>query len=207
MFQKTKNIIFDLGNVLIDLHPETSASCMESLLGVPYDMYHVKGPACFAEFEAGTISEAQFQEALSAISGRAISRMALLECWNALLGEMPLHRVDLLVYLQKKYRLFLLSNTNAIHIAYVRAYFEQQNIAFWDLFECVYLSHEIGLRKPDPRVFTYVLETAGIRADESLFIDDGPMHVYAAEQVGIPSVCHDPREDVGMLLKRLQLIP
>lgn len=192
---------------MIDLHPETSATCMESLLGVPYDMYHVKGPTCFAAFEAGEISEAEFQEALSAIAGKPISKEALLECWNALLGEMPLHRVDLLVHLQKKYRLFLLSNTNSIHIAYVRAYFEQHNIVFWDLFERVYLSHEIGLRKPDPRVFEYVLQTAGILAEESLFIDDGPMHVAAAAQVGIPSVCHNPKEDVAVLLKRIQLIP
>jgi putative hydrolase of the HAD superfamily len=207
MIQKTKNIIFDFGNVLLDLHQERSERCMEQLLGLPYDMYHEHSPGCFADFETGSISETEFIGELSAFCGRPIERQALIDCWNALLGELPMHRIHMLRELKQRYRLFLLSNTNATHIAHVHTYLAENDLEFWSLFDRVFLSHELGLRKPDPAIFEYVLQEASLDPAETIFIDDGPMHVAGALAAGIPAVRHDPTEDITALIRRLELWP
>lgn len=207
MIQKTKNIIFDFGNVLLDLHQERSEHCMEQLLGLPYDMYHEHSPRCFADFETGRITETEFIDELSAFCRRSVDRQALIHCWNALLGELPLHRIEMLRELKQRYRLYLLSNTNATHIAHVHRYLAENNLVFWSLFDGVFLSHELGLRKPDPAIFEHVLQSASLDPAETLFIDDGPMHVAGALAAGIPAVRHDPSEDITALIRRLELWP
>lgn len=110
------------------------------------------------------------------------------QIWNATIADFPLKRLDFLLKLKElgRYRMFLLSNTNAMHIEQV-----QENMGkdifdrFRWCFEAFYLSHEIGMRKPDPKIFSFVLNNHKLKAEETLFIDDTKEHVESAGQLGI----------------------
>jgi putative hydrolase of the HAD superfamily len=111
----------------------------------------------------------------------------IIDAWNALLLEIPQENIQLLEKLSKKYKLYLLSNTNSIHIErineqlYKKYNFKNLN----PLFDTVFLSHEIGMRKPNTDTFEYVLDEAGINANETLFIEDSIQHIESANNVGI----------------------
>ena len=110
----------------------------------------------------------------------------IVNAWNGmLLGFMP-DAIACLKRLSSSYRLFLLSNTNEIHIQEIEnrvgaAFFSD----FCSLFEKVYLSHELGLRKPHPEVFTHILKEQSVKANETLFIDDSIQHVEGATKAGL----------------------
>jgi putative hydrolase of the HAD superfamily len=108
------------------------------------------------------------------------------EAWNYILKDFPKHRLDFLKHLrdQNKYKLFLLSNTNEMHIEYV-----QKNVSFFgefkSCFDGFYLSHEIGIRKPDQHIYDYVLKQNDLNPHECLFIDDTRENIEAAKVLGI----------------------
>ena len=125
-----------------------------------------------------------------------------------LLG-MPKKRLELLVLLKKKYRLFLYSNTNQIHIEKVWETLEEElDIKNLDKhFEVVYLSNNLGIRKPKPEGFKYILETNQRNGHETLFIDDSPQHVEGALKANIKAEWLDlEKEDIHQMLQRFELI-
>ena len=111
----------------------------------------------------------------------------IINAWNALLIGFPQKNIQLIQDLSKQYRLFLLSNTNAIHINRInKLLYEDYNLKSLDpLFDKVYLSHQIGMRKPNSETFEWVLKDAGILAQETLFIEDSIQHIESANIVGI----------------------
>ena len=123
-------------------------------------------------FETGDISHddflAGFQKQLPNASIEDI-----LEAWNAILADFPLYRLEFLQMLSKKYRLFLLSNTDSIHI---ETFETKSGISFYsDFYQCfekVYFSFDIGMRKPDPKIYQFVLNQNNLVAENTLFIDD-----------------------------------
>jgi putative hydrolase of the HAD superfamily len=116
--------------------------------------------------------------------------------WNKLILDIPLHRVKLVQELRKNYKVFLLSNTNSIHFdQYTHELFETYGIHLTDLFDQVFVSHEIGIHKPDAGIYTHVLGNANIEASESVFIDDSLANIEAAALQGIRGI-HIKGEDV-----------
>jgi FMN phosphatase YigB (HAD superfamily) len=184
-----KNILFDLGGVIIDIDYNKSATAFKKLGIANFDYLYsqCKQNNLFDDLETGQISSDFFVNAMSALLPETISKTQIIEAWNAMLLDIPTERIELIKSLQGKYRLFLLSNTNSIHYqAYHKTLYKKHGIASMNqLLEKAYYSHEIKQRKPDVSTFTYVLQDAGIQPQETLFIEDTHIHIEGAKKAGL----------------------
>jgi putative hydrolase of the HAD superfamily len=183
-----KNIIFDFGAVLLNINYRLTCDAFKQL-GFDIDAHfgQLKQDETFDLLETGKITPQEFYNALRNLTGYAHSNEVLENAWNAMLLDLPAERVHLLERLQGRYRIFLLSNTNSIHASAFWQTIEQQvGLSHWHgLFEKVYYSHEIGLRKPHAEVYEFVLRDAGLLPHETLFIDDTPPNLTAPAALGI----------------------
>ena len=188
MYEGIKSVIFDLGGVIYDVDYHKTINGFKAL-GIDHfeEVYAKAGQSdLFNDFEEGKISRAIFVERIKNLSRKNMTSSQIVNAWNGmLLGFMP-DAIACLKRLSSSYRLFLLSNTNEIHIQEIEnrvgaAFFSD----FCSLFEKVYLSHELGLRKPHPEVFTHILKEQGLKANETLFIDDSIQHVDGAIKAGL----------------------
>ena len=200
-----KNIIFDFGDIFIDLDKPATIREMQKLgmQTVSEEMnqyYHL--------YEKGMITTDRFVGYFQDLFPW-ISEQDLIEAWNAIILFFPDHRLDWIKELakQKRYRLFLLSNTNALHINKVMAHMTQDRYDdFKNCFEQFYLSHEIHLRKPDLEIYAYVLERNDLVANETLFVDDTAENTEAASELGIKTWNLTPgKEDIVDLFNHKHL--
>ena len=184
-----RNIIFDLGGVLLNIDYQRTSKAFKELGFVEFDnMYgQYRADELFEKLEMGTISNEDFYTVLQKIAATPIQQENLSAAWNAMLLDF---RADSLEYLKKlsgKYNLYLLSNTNNIHLEAFQQLFEKQfgtgNLDAY--FTKAYYSNKIGKRKPDPGIYSFILEDAGIAAGETLFIDDSYNNLEAASVAGI----------------------
>ena len=161
----------------------------------------------FDNLEKGLISEEDFFDGMRKLAELPLTDAQLRNAWNALLIGLPEENVSLLETSRKSYRIFLLSNTNSIHEKGYREMIIEKygSFIFDDLFEKSYLSHHIHMRKPDPEIFEYVLNDAGLNKEETLFIDDSPQHILAAKKIGMHAE-HLNGETAAELLKKLSII-
>ena len=179
-----KNIIFDFGGVFINLDKEATMRMMIKMgfAGITPEMMDL-----FKAFETGIISTDIFLERAREWVPKANTKQ-LVEAWNAILLDFPEYRLQFLEGLAKeeRYRLFLLSNTNALHIDRV---IEKMGIdryqRFMRCFEYCYYSHEIHMRKPDPEIFEYLIDQNKLVPEHTLFIDDTEEHSKTAQELGI----------------------
>ncbi len=177
-------LIFDFGNVLIEIDPARSIEAFQTL-GAQTDL-HLDADF-FHGFETGALSAAGFRDALRGQLGRAASRSSLDTAWNALLLEIPPKTLSVLRSLRTQgYRLALLSNTNPIHIDEVRRRLGPFGYGeFARCFERIFYSYEMGLRKPDPAIYAAVDRELGITTPaEVLFIDDNSANIASAAAYG-----------------------
>ena len=184
-----KNIIFDLGKVIVDLDPEATTEAFKTLCGDRYDevMNELAKSFFFERFERGEISSKDFIKTLQEKTGTETTLISVIEAWNAMLGQIPEKRLEILLWAKANYRTFCLSNTNEIHINSVYGELMKNKgiVNLNQYFEKVYLSHEMGQRKPEERIFQTVLQTEKLNPKETLFIDDTEGHLTGAEAVGI----------------------
>ena len=188
MFVGIKSVIFDLGGVIYDVDYHKTINAFKALGIDRFEEVYAKAGQSdlFNDLEEGKISRDLFIERIKTFSRKDMTSSQIVNAWNGmLLGFMP-DALACLKELSGSYRLFLLSNTNDIHIEEIKnrvgaAFF----LDFCDLFEKVYLSHELGLRKPHPEVFTHILEEQGLIGSETLFIDDSIQHVQGAIKAGL----------------------
>lgn len=198
MKKKFSSIIFDFGNVLLDLDLSRSVQEMEQLLGLSYDAYHQEMPSFFQDFERGSISEREFYDTLKEWSGRDFGIMEFRAAWNSMLGQVPANKIELLMELKRKgYALYLFSNTNETHLDGVKISMGGEAFRYFEtLFDQCFYSCRIGHRKPDEEAFRYVLYQAGLESGNTLFVDDGVMHVEGARRVGLEAVLYIPGSDL-----------
>lgn len=194
-----RNIIFDLGGVILDIDiPKTTRAFRQ--LGVDNidDFFGIgKAASIFKEQEVGTISDDDFIAGLGKLGGKELSRNQVIEAWNAMLIRFPEERIALLKRLRTSYKLFLFSNTNAIHLqAFQNMFLEQFGTPLDDLFDKVYYSHIMGLRKPDEKSFRYILEDCHLKAEETLFVDDAKNNIEGAQRVGLRTLYIDKGMDI-----------
>ena len=196
-----KNIVFDFGDIFINLDKKLFAEELQKL--------HISQESeemlpILQQYEMGLVSTDKlltfFEERLS------ISEDKLKRAWNSILLDFPKERLRFIQNLSesKKYRLFLLSNTNDLHISWIQQNWgmEQYN-AFKICFEQFYLSHEINLRKPNNNIYEFVLTTNDLAPKETLFIDDTKENTDAAKALGIHIWNLKPgKEDVLELLTK-----
>ena len=188
-----KNIIFDLGNVLLKIHFDRTVPAFQKLgLGEgEMDYRKVAETPLFRNLEVGKSTPAEFRRGIrSFLNNPQLTDEQIDNAWCAMLGVTPKSKVELLQELSKNYTLYLYSNTNQIHIdRYLADFKNDHGIDFEALFTKVFYSHEIHDRKPEVGSFLKVIKEAGIKAEESIFIDDLEANCIAAEKAGLKSFC------------------
>ena len=189
-----KNIIFDLGGVIMDLDIEKTKKSL-ALLGFEESMFHLNDPEhnnIFVRLERGQVTEKAFFENLRKLTGKPVAENVLKEAWNGMIADFQLPKILLLQELRSRYRTFLLSNTNSIHIARCNEILHRKFhlTGLEDLFEKTYYSYETGWRKPEPEIFIYVLTHSHLKPEETLFVDDSQEHVDAARTLGLQTHLH-----------------
>jgi len=178
-----KNIIFDFGDIFINLDKQATYKEMAKL-GVTKISDEMI--AVYHEYEKGLMATDEFITFYHDKFG--IKKEDLVFAWNAILLDFPKKRLDFLKDLarSKRYRLFLLSNTNDLHIKWVQnSLGEEFCNEFKNSFEQFYLSHEINFRKPDSEIYEFVLKENNLLADETLFVDDLKENTDSASKLGI----------------------
>ncbi len=198
-----KNIVFDFGGVLVDLNPKKSLDAFAAL-GMSkvtefLTLYGHSGP--FGQIENGDIGVEQFHDAVRALFGVTATNDQIDHAWLSFLGDIPVAKMRMVHELSKTYRVFLLSNTNPIHIRRLND-FNENGYPLAECFEKCYFSYEIGLSKPGKKIFEYVLNDAGLVPEETLFIDDGPDNCTTARVLGIRTYQPQPFEDISTQLIR-----
>ena len=187
--QGIKNIIFDLGGVIINLDNQRTEDAFTSLGVKDFRSYFGHGHAVsfFKEYEVGRLSDQQFVDSIRQLTGLSVPDQAIVDSWNALLLDFPAERIQLLKQLRKTYRLFLFSNTNALHLAALQQTYSETfgGGSLEDHFEKTYYSHLLGMRKPDKESFEHILQENQLNAEETMFVDDAIVNVEGAERVGL----------------------
>lgn len=184
-----KNIVFDLGGVILNLDLQRTSDAFRQLGFENFDNVYgqLRQSDVFDRFDKGHISENEFRNALAAHLPEHVTHRDIDNAWNAMLLDLPEERIRFLETIKNSHRIFLLSNTNEIHVRAFSAYLER-TFGFGDfnhLFEKAYYSCRIGMRKPDREIFDFVLAENNLLPDETLFIDDSPQHVEGARMAGI----------------------
>jgi putative hydrolase of the HAD superfamily len=199
-----RNVIFDLGGVLFNIDFSLTEKAFTAL-GVNdfssfFTQFHSND--LFVKLETG-VDEHLFYDDFRAASGLDLSNEQIRDAWNALLLDFRMDSIAALPGLRSKYKIYLLSNTNEIHMQefhrIYRTLFAESS--FDDLFDAAYYSHRIGQRKPNAASFEFVLKKHGLVAEETLFIDDSINNIEAAQKLGIQTVHLLP----GMKIEELGL--
>jgi len=188
-----KALIFDFGNVFLNLDLEKAIQDTFELLEI--ESLSDELLSFNYLYEQGLITTEEFLEFYQDNFPKP-SKQDLIQLWNSMLKDLPQHRLAFIQKLaaEKKYKLILLSNTNELHINWVK-----ENIStyetFKNCFDAFYLSHEIGLRKPDRAIFEFILNNNQLVAKDCLFIDDTKEHILGASKLGIHTWNIDPKHD------------
>ena len=187
-----KNVIFDFGGVLLDIDQSLTRKAFESLGVKNFDGLSLQlvSENFFTRFEKGQMGEKEFYTRIRNISGLALSDLDIERAWNATLIGLPRSSTNLLERLKRTSRIFMLSNTNCIHEKGFSLLIEKSYglEKFRNLFERIYFSHHLGMRKPEIEIFRKVIDDNDLNPSETLFLDDSPEHVEGARKAGLNAV-------------------
>jgi putative hydrolase of the HAD superfamily len=180
-----KNLIFDLGGVILDLSVDDTLQGFSNLSGIKKDTVKeifVSSPE-FEQYEKGDFGDAEFRDFVRKVYKIQASDPEIDTCWNAMLLGLPLIKLQLLQKLKEKYQVYLLSNTNNIHLQHInniilRNLTGEDNLDIY--FHKAYYSHRMGKRKPDAAIFQQVLDENNLKSDVTLFLDDNAMNIEGA---------------------------
>ncbi len=208
--QHIKNIIFDLGGVIINLDINKTIQGFNKLSYMPFEAIYTQAEQSdiFNKFDKGIISSEEFFLEIRKYLRFEGSEIELLKAWNAMLLDVPEKRLNALVKTKQNYNTFLLSNTCEPHInAFEHDLYIKHGVKnFNDYFDEVYYSCRIGMRKPDAEIFEFVLEKNNLNPKETVFIDDSVQHVKGAGACGINAFLLPKNTEIGEFLKELNLI-
>lgn len=180
-----KQIIFDFGDVFLDLNYEKAKA---SFAALGFTEWTEEMKAINQQYEKGLVTEEFFLTNLQQLSQTTglVNLDTVKAAWNSLLGPIPEYRVAFLENLAKKYPVYLLSNTDATHIHHVMSTYPKDLIErFFDCFTKVFYSFEMHQRKPDTEIYQTVLQQINVQASETLFVDDKLENIESAQNLGI----------------------
>ena len=204
MDKKIKNIVFDLGGVLVDLDFKAAINGLQKagFANVKEQLQAFDRDGIFQKFELGEMTAKEFRTAIRGNSTVELTDEEVDVLWNAMLLEVPREKLELILHLRGKYMVYLLSNTNSIHWDYVcKNAFNYRGFRVNDYFEETFLSYEMHLAKPDKAIFEKVLQDANLLPEETLFIDDSEANCKAAEEVGIHAHHYHIGDDLSKLFE------
>jgi putative hydrolase of the HAD superfamily len=200
---QTKNIIFDLGGVLLDLDFQKTMNAFEKLglddFGNMFSQFNAD--ELFIKLETGHVSESDFYEAIKKRTVKKITEKEINDAFNAMILDFRIESLALLEKLAANYKLFLLSNTNNIHLTFFKKLFTQQTAKplLDDYFSKAWYSNEVGMRKPSAEIFEFVLKEEKLEPAETLFIDDTLINIETAQKLGIKTHHLLPSEKIEFL--------
>lgn len=186
-------IIFDLGGVVLNLDYNLTINAFKELGKENFDKLYAQSQQdkIFDLFETGAIAADEFRKYMKSFFSHSVNDVEVDTAWNAMLLDLPKHRIDLLRKLKEYYRIYLFSNTNSIHLSCFKKIIKDQ-YGDPDLLETIfhqtYYSHLIGKRKPNADAFQTILSQHGLKAAETLFIDDSIQHIEGAKELGIQTI-------------------
>ena len=184
-----KNIILDLGGVVVGLDPGKTIREFLSLgfHGIENTDFVMKKYPFFTLYETGKINTAEFITSIQKTTDRNISSEKIAAAWNTMILDLKEDVMFLLKKLRLEYRIFLLSNTNELHIrSFNEALYSKFGIKdLGGIFEKLYYSHELGMRKPDREIFEFVLNDSQISPGQTVYIDDTSAHIESAATLGV----------------------
>lgn len=186
-------VLLDLGGVLIHLDYQLTIDAFKKLTAQDFQLIYSQAnqESIFDKYETGQISSQAFINKLKEQLHPSVTPNQVVAAWNAMILDFNRESLETLVELNATKRVFLLSNTNELHMQKVlRKLAEVTDKKIEDLFEKIYLSHDIKLRKPNTEVFEYILDDLKIKADQVLFIDDSEQHILGAKSIGIVAILH-----------------
>jgi putative hydrolase of the HAD superfamily len=190
--QKIKNIIFDLGGVFLNLDFKQTELAFATLGVGNFNEYYTLQTVSpvFERLEIGLITPETFYDEFRAIVNLPLTNEEIMHAWDALLLDFPPERIKWLKEIAKRYKIYLLSNTNEIHYNSFTKTFKEQigNGNFDELFIKAYYSHQLGLRKPSKEIFQTVLANENLSAAETLFIDDSYANIETARSAGLQTI-------------------
>ncbi len=194
MNKPIKHIIFDLGNVIIHIDPDLTIKRFKELGVSDFDVMYtlMKQSEIFDKLDTGKTSLSEFRNAIRHHAHVHLTDEQIDDAWCAMLLDFPEENITLLHKLRKEgYQLYLLSNTNQIHIDFYleKLRKEKGSPLLPELFDRTFYSHEIGYRKPHREAFEYVLQIEKIKPAETLFIDDLEHNVIGARKTGMQAYC------------------
>lgn len=187
-----EHLILDLGGVIVNIDVSRTAALFSRMGMEGMSPGHITSVAySFLEkYETGMIPDTAFRDGIRKAAGNDIPDIEIDRAWNSMITGIPQGMIRLLRNLGQKFRMSVLSNTNPLHMAYFnRMLRETEGVSgLNELFDSVFLSHEMHLRKPDPAVFEHVLAATGIMPEKTLYIDDSIEHTESAVRLGIRTI-------------------
>jgi putative hydrolase of the HAD superfamily len=184
-----KSIIFDLGGVILKINYSKTVDEFKKIGVLNFKEFYSqkKQTLLFDDFEKGKIKPEEFISSLKDSENLKIKEIDFINAWNAMLLDIPIEKLQFINGLKKDYKIFLLSNTNEIHIKKFEKDLKKNNMLeqFYKCFDKIYYSSRMGKRKPEKNCFNQVLEENGLIAENTLFIDDSIQHIEGAEKAGI----------------------
>lgn len=184
-----KTIIFDLGGVIVDLDEQATVNAIINLTDGQADEVQkaYQEATFFKSYEKGLISDDTFRDEIRKLIKHQATDENIDKAWNAMLGNIPTERLELMNRLRENYRVMVLSNTNAIHeAAFNQTILEVSGKPDLTHFaDTVFFSHELHLRKPDVDIYKKVIELSGIEPSEAIFLDDKLENLEGAQKAGL----------------------
>jgi FMN phosphatase YigB (HAD superfamily) len=190
-----KNLIFDLGGVILDLSVDHTLQAVADISGLDkteVTKRFITSPG-FIDYEKGLITDSEFRDFVrETYAVPEITDEEIDACWNAMLRGLPLQKLNLLQNLMHSYKVYLLSNTNTIHLQYINEVMIPGVVSgqhsLDPYFHRTYYSHLLKKRKPDAEIFLHVLQENNLEAAETLFLDDNLGNVEGAKALGIQTI-------------------
>jgi HAD superfamily hydrolase (TIGR01509 family) len=181
-------IIFDLGQVIVDLDGQAVINEFDRLSGgKTQDLKELMiGSDFFFDYETGKIDELEYVDQFNLAFNTNISHSEFKHAWNLMIKAIPANRIDFMEALKQNFQVLVLSNTNSMHEDKFEQMMEDQfGFTMRSLAHTAYYSHDIQLRKPDLEIYNFVIEDQSINPARSLFLDDKPENILAAREVGL----------------------
>lgn len=192
LIKEAKNIIFDLGAVIINITPETVVNAFKSAYKGDFETTYKElvATGIFEDYEIEKVNSTQFLAAIYEALDGQISLQEIEVIWNKMLLDIPPKRIKILQEQKQLKNTYLCSNTNEIHIDVINQYIKEEfNVdGLAPLFHQVYLSYKLRIRKPNPAIFELILNEHQLIPSETVFIDDSAEHIATANKLGIQTI-------------------
>jgi glucose-1-phosphatase len=198
---KFKAVVFDFGNVIINIDIPRTYQSFATITGKNKELIEKQFTEyqLFRRYETGQFEDDEFREIVRQVLGFPLSDKEINDAWNSILLDIPEERIHLISAIRQKYPIYLLSNTNHIHIqasnCYIKKKFNGEKLSDW--FDKLYLSYEMGLWKPEKAIYQTVINDLKMSPNGVLFIDDNIANIESAKGMGIQTILVEPTKSIN----------